>query len=215
MPFHAYAHAGNKAITAITFRSGDTWPAGYRNALFFGDYIENSIRIIKDIDQDGRPDPVVGSAAPLFGRGNLFVVDLIEGPGHDLFFVDINNGRVGRVSWDADPTRRNLAPSAAIALGAGSTGDGPPRNVSFTAANSIDPEASKLDFAWDLDGDGEYDDAVGIAVSRDYPATGPEPLIMSVGVRASDASGAMDTAHMIITVLRDSLFVDGFDVIGD
>ncbi|MGB0134961.1 PQQ-dependent sugar dehydrogenase [Dokdonella sp.] len=211
MPFHAYPHIGNKAITAIAFRTANTWPADYKGALFFADYIDNSIRIIRDIDQDGIPDPIVGASAPAFGQGNLFAVDLTEGPGHDLFFVDINNGRVGRVSWDADPNQRNLAPSAAITMEAGSSADGPPRSVAFTAANSVDPEASALTFAWDLDGDGEYDDASGTTASNHYFVAGPEPLRISVGVRASDASGAIDVARMTISILRDSLLVDGFD----
>ena len=210
-PFHAYQHTSNEAISGITFYAGTAWPGEYRNALFFADYIHNSIRIIKDTDQDGIPDPVADSSAALFGQGNLGVVELTSGPGGDLFFVDINYGRIGRISWDANTAQRNLAPSAAISIDASSDADGPPRTIAFTAANSIDPESGALSYAWDLDGDGDYDDASGIAASRIYSVSGPVPLAITVGVRVSDASGTNDIARMIVTISRDSLFADGFE----
>ncbi len=213
-PFYAYQHSSNEAISGITFYAGNAWPSAYRNALFFADYIQNSIRVIKDTDQNGIPDPVADSSAELFGQGNLGVVELINGPGGDLFFVDINNGRIGRISWDANPAQRNLAPSAAIALDKGSLADGAPRTVAFTASNSIDPEAGALIFTWDLDGDGEFDDASGITASSSYTVDDPQPLHIEIGVRATDSGGASDTTSMAITVLRDALFSHGFETDG-
>ncbi len=213
-PFYAYQHTSNEAISGITFYAGNAWPSVYRNALFFADYIHNSIRVIKDIDQDGIPDPVTDSSAELFGQGNLGVVELTNGPGGDLFFVDINNSRIGRISWDANPAQRNLAPSAAIALDTGSLADGAPRTVAFTASNSIDPEAGALIFTWDLDGDGDFNDASGMTASSSYSVDGPQPLHIRVGVRATDPGGTSDTTSMTITVLRDALFAHGFESAG-
>ncbi len=210
-PFYAYQHTSNEAISGITFYSGNAWPSEYRNALFFADYIRNSIRVIKDADQDGIPDPIADGSASLFGQGNLGVVELTHGPGNDLFFVDINNGRIGRISWDANPAQRNLAPSAAIALGVDSFAEGLPRSIAFTAANSIDPEAAVLTYAWDLDGDGEFDDASGDVASAAYSANTAQPLRIEVGVRVTDPVGAGDQSHMTIFVLRDSLFENDFE----
>ncbi|MBK7013542.1 MAG: hypothetical protein IPH43_13620 [Xanthomonadales bacterium] len=167
--------------------------------------------MIKDNNQDGIPDTVADSGAELFGQGNFGVVDLTRGPGDDVFFVDINNGRVGRISWDTNPAQRNLAPSAAITLEAGSTADGPPRTIAFSAANSIDPEAGALSYAWDLDGDGDFDDAGSGTASASYSASTAQPVRIQVGVRASDSAGASDTARMTVVVLRDALFSDSFD----
>lgn len=211
MPFYAYSHASNKAISGIAFQSGTHWPEEFHNALFFADYVENSIRIIRDTDQNGVPDPIADDSAPLFGQGNLFAVDLVEGPGHDLFFVNINLGRIGRISWDADPNQRNLAPSAAIALDAGSQADGPPRAVTFTATNSIDPESGALSYAWDLDGDGAFDDGNSVTATGNYSVGDATPVVLSIGARVSDAQGASDDVHMIVTIARDELFSDGFD----
>ena len=210
-PFYAYQHTSNEAISAIAFYAGSAWPSEYRNALFFADYIHSSIRVIKDTNQDGIPDPVTDSSAALFGQGNFGVVELTNGPGGDLFFVDINNGRIGRISWDVNPVQRNLAPSAAIALDKGSLADGPTRAVTFTASNSIDPEASALSYAWELDGDGDFDDASGITASSNYSVTNAQPLRIRVGVRVTDAGGASDTTNMSIIVSRDGLFTDGFE----
>lgn len=214
-PFHAYQHTSNEAISGIVFYSGTVWPPAYRNAVFFADYIQNSIRVIKDTDHDGIPDPINDSSAELFGQGNLGVVDLTTGPGGDLFFVDINNGRVGRVSWDANPAQRNLSPSAAITLDAGSTADGSPRTIGFSAANSIDPESSAMAYAWDLDGDGSFDDAVGSTASAVYSSSTAQPDRIRIGVRVSDTAAASDDAFMIVTIARDLLFADGFDGTGD
>lgn len=210
-PFYAYQHTSNEAISAIAFYAGNAWPSAYHSALFFADYIHNTIRVIKDTDHDGIPDPVADSSAELFGQGNLGVVDLTNGPGGDLYFVDINNGRIGRISWDADPAQRNLAPSAAIALDTGSIADGPPRSITFTANNSIDPESGTLTFAWDLDGDGDFDDAIGNSASASYSANTAQPLRIKVGVRVTDPAGADDSAQMAIVILRDALFSDGFE----
>ena len=212
-PFYAYQHTSNEAISGITFYAGNAWPSEYRNALFFADYIHQSIRVIKDTDQDGIPDPVADSSAAMFGQGNLGVVDLTTGPGGDLFFVDINNARIGRVSWDANPLQRNLAPSAAITLDAGSLADGPPRTVSFTAGNSIDPEMGVLSYSWDLDGDGDFSDASGSTASTTYSGSTAQPMRIKVGVRVTDPAGANDEAHMTIVVLPDALFSDGFDAL--
>lgn len=212
-PFYAYQHTSNEAISAISFYAGNAWPSEYRNALFFADYVHNSIRVIKDSDQDGVPDAIADSSAELFGQGNLGVVDLTDGPAGDLFFVDINNARIGRISWDANPAQRNLAPSAAIALAPGSLADGAPRTIAFSASNSIDPESGALSFAWDLDGEGDFDDANGITASSSYTVAGVQSLTLRIGVRVSDPSGASDTASMTITVLPDALFADGFDAI--
>lgn len=210
-PFYSYIHTTNSSISGISFYTGNGYPAEYRNALFFADIYYDRIWAIKDNNSDGLPDPTANSAAPLFAQGNLPVVDLEAGPGGDLFFVDIINGRASRISWDADTAQRNLAPSAAIALTSGSTADGPSRNVEFTANNSVDPDNDALTYEWDLDGDGLFSDATGITASNSFTVVGSTPTSFRVGVRVTDSRGASDDAHMTITVSRDLIFADGFE----
>ena len=210
-PFHAYAHTGGNSISAIAFYSGDRWPAEYRNALFFADVIVNRIWVLKDTNGDGIPDPAAPGGATVFGVSALPVVELVPGPAGDLFFVNINNGRISRISWDADTANRNLAPSAAIALAKGSLADGPERTIAFTAANSVDADDATLGHEWDLDGDGDFDDATGATASAEYSAPTATVRAIDVAVRVTDARGARDVARMTITVARDLLFADGFD----
>lgn len=211
MPFYAYIHTSGNSISGLGFYIGERYPAEYRNALFFADIITNRIWVIKDADEDGMPDATANSSATVFAQNNLPVVDITDGPAGDLFFVNINNGRISRISWDADTGNRNLAPSAAIALDAGSSADGPERTIGFTAANSIDPDSEALTFAWDLDGDGDFDDATGITANSTY-TDGPDALRrITVSVRATDARNASDVASVLVTVSSDLLFADGFD----
>lgn len=210
-PFYSYVHTTNSSISGISFYTGSGYPAEYRNALFFADINYNRIWAIKDTNNDGLPDAPANSAATVFAQGNLPIVDLEAGPAGDLFFADINFGRVSRISWDADTAHRNLAPSAAIDLATGSEANGPSRTISFTASNSIDPDSDPLSYAWDLDGDGAFDDATGITASETYTAIGASPATFRIGVRVTDSRTASDEAHMTITVSRDLLFADGFD----
>lgn len=212
-PFYSYVHTSGNSITGITFYTGIRWPPEYRNAVLFADYNFNRVWVIKDTNADGLPDAPADSAATVFAQSNLPIVDLTTGPGGDVFFVNINNGRISRISYDADTANRNLAPSAAIALDVGSAADGLPRNVAFTAANSVDADDATITFAWDLDGDGEFDDAIGTTASSTYSVDNAAPSNIIVSVRATDARGATDDAKMTITVSRDALFVDGFEIV--
>ena len=65
-----------------------------------------------------------------------------------------------------------------------------PLNVSFTAAGSTDPEAGALTYAWDLDGDGAFDDGTGASASWTYTSAG----VVHARVLVTDAAGLSDVA---------------------
>jgi PKD repeat protein len=82
-------------------------------------------------------------------------------------------------AFDFAPPRPN--PNQAVSFdGSGSTDDGP-----------LLPTA----FAWDLDGDGQFDDALGVTPSFSY-ASGSR----TVSLRVTDLLGATDTASRTVTV---------------
>jgi glucose/arabinose dehydrogenase len=196
-PWYTYRHTASSDITGLQFYTGAAYPEAYRHSLFTAD---NSRSVIfnfpyVDADGDGVPDPPTdGQASAFYGGVNATAVQLTSGPGADIFFPNINLGRISRLSYCEGCT--NVAPSAAIALDAGSTADGPPRTITFLATNSVDPDGDTLAYDWDLDGDGTFGDADGLSTTRSYEAGGS----FRVAVRVTDASGASDTQSMLVTV---------------
>jgi hypothetical protein len=195
-PWYAYQHAGSSDVTGLAFYDGSAYPSDYHGALFFADNSRTVIFWIRDTDGDGVPDaPVDNGATPFFGGNNAKAVQLKTGPGGDLFYANLEFNRISRI-WYCDGCS-NLAPSAAIALAAGSVADGPARDIAFTASNSIDPNpADTLAYTWDLDGDGAFDDATGVSASSTFATLGEH----EVAVRADDGHARSDIARMRILV---------------
>ena len=196
-PWYTYMHTASSDITGLVFYTGTSYPAQYRNSLFTADNSRSVIFNIpyEDHDGDGVPDPPNDSTATAFYGGvNAPAVQLSSGPGGDVFYPNINLGRVSRISYCMGCT--NVAPSAAIALASGSAADGPPRSITFVATNSVDPDGDALTYAWDLDGDGAFDDATGDSATGSFTTGGST----RVSVRVSDTSGASDVQQMLVTV---------------
>jgi PKD repeat protein len=69
--------------------------------------------------------------------------------------------------------------------------------IPFDARDSSDPDGDPLTFEWDLDNDGEYDDAIGATPSHSWPDDGT----YTIGLRVTDGSmGESDTATAEVTV---------------
>ncbi len=68
--------------------------------------------------------------------------------------------------------------------------------VQFNAAGSSDPDGTVASYAWDLDDDGEFDDASGVTASRSFAAAGT----YTVRLRAIDNRGSSGTATSAVTV---------------
>jgi len=120
-------------------------------------------------------------------------VDVVIGPNGDLFYVDLVGGTIRRVSWISG----NQPPTADI--NATPTSGSAPLHVNFSGTGSSDPEGLALTYAWDLDGDGQYDDATGATTSRTYSTPGN----VTVGLRVTDIDGASDTTTQLISAGND------------
>jgi glucose/arabinose dehydrogenase len=178
--------AGSSSIAGLAFNPpGSTLPASYDGALFFADYSRDCIWVIK------RQGGTLPSAAPATFRASASnPVDLEFGPGNDLFYPDHVGGRVMRIHF----TEGNQTPRAAVSATpvSGQT----PLSVSFDGRASSDPDpGDSLAFAWDLDGDGQYDDASSAETSFTYTAAGAYP----VGLRVTDSHGASATDKIAVT----------------
>ena len=190
-PYFTYAHSpspngcsgtGGAAIAGVAFYAGGDYPSQYDDALFFADYPLGCIRVML-AGAGGLPNPstaqtIVTNAKP---------VDLAVGPGGDLFYTDLDRGAVYRLEYD------NAAPTA-VALADPTIGTAP-LAVQFDGSQSTDPESDPLTYAWDLDGDGQYDDSFVVGPSWIFGTPG----LKTVGLRVSDGQGS-DTDSVTVNV---------------
>jgi len=170
-PYYTYNHGakvvngetcptGGSSIAGLAFYNGGNYPAEYNDGLFFADYSRNCIWFMQK-GTNGLPDP--GSILT-FDAGAAGPVDLTIGPNGDLFYADFNSGTIRRIRYFGV----NQPPNA---VAAANPVTGPaPLAVSFDGGGSNDPEGGPLTYAWDLDGDGAFDDSTAVAPNRTYAA---------------------------------------------
>ena len=106
-PYYAYNHssqvvpgescptANGSSITGLAFYNGGTYPSSYNGALFFADYSRNCIWAMLP-GSNGLPDP---TTIETFVAGAGHPVDLEVGPGGDLFYVDLDDGQIHRITY--------------------------------------------------------------------------------------------------------------------
>jgi hypothetical protein len=94
-------------------------------------------------------------------------------------------------------TYRLDRPPVAVASATPTSGS-VPLTVRFDGSGSRDPDlGDTLTYAWDLDGDGAYDDSAAVAPSYTY--TRPGQRTITVRLRVTDNHGAFGTTSLTIT----------------
>jgi glucose/arabinose dehydrogenase len=196
-PYYTYNHSahvdpaetcptGGSSISGLAFYpTGGSFGAAYSGALFFSDYSRNCIWVMMR-GSNGLPDP---NNKAVFVPGAAGPVDLQVGPGGDLFYVDMNGGTIRRIHGSFG----NTAPTAVAS--ANPTTGAVPLAVNFDGRGSSDPDGDTLTYAWDLDGDGQFDDSTSATPTFTYTTAG----IVTVGLRVSDPGGNADTTSLVIT----------------
>jgi glucose/arabinose dehydrogenase len=184
---------GSSAVSGIAFRgTAGVYPTKYDNGLFFSDYSRKCIWFVPD--NGGTPNfAAVERLADLnrvdVGETDGGAVSLAITPEGNVLYTDLSRDEVRQIVYDsANP------PNAAFT--ASTTAGTAPLDVSFDGNPSSDPNGDSLTYAWDLDGDGQYDDATGITAAREYTDPGP----VTVRLRVTDEDGLTDTASKVITV---------------
>ena len=177
--------AGGSAIAGLQFYTGTRFPAAYRDGLFFADYTRSCIWFMPK-GADGLPDP---AQRQTFASGATGIVNLIQGPDGNLYYPDLNGGTVKRISFgspnDAPTARATATPSSGAV----------PLAVQFDGTTSSDPNGDALTYAWDLDGDGDYDDSTAARPTRSYGAAGA----VTVRLRVTDPGGLQGTTSVTVT----------------
>ncbi len=105
---YALNHAadGINAIVMGAYYTGTAYPSQYRNNLFFNDLGQGIVRNVA-IDADGRVTNV-----ETFTTGAVYVVQIIQGPDGNLYYVDLDDGIVGRWSFSAAASATTAARTA-------------------------------------------------------------------------------------------------------
>jgi glucose/arabinose dehydrogenase len=171
------------AGTSFAFSSGGSYPAEYRSALFFADYSRRCIWAIP-VGSNGLPDI---SKMRTFVGGAAQPVDVQIGPGGELFYVDLG-GTVRRIRYFSQNQ-----PPIAVATAAPTNGPAP-LTVAFDGTTSSDPDGDALTYAWDLDGDGAFDDATTATAGYTYT----QPGSYTATLRVTDPTGASGTSSVTI-----------------
>ncbi|MGH3132546.1 MAG: LamG-like jellyroll fold domain-containing protein, partial [Gaiellaceae bacterium] len=148
------------AISGLAFApaGGGAYPSSYGGALFFADYSRTCIWVMF-AGANGLPDPT--TVTP-FVEGASFPVDLRFGPDGKLYYVDVATGTIRRIDFFG-----SNQPPTAVASAAPTSGP-VPLTVAFDGSGSSDPDGSIASYAWDLDGDGQFDDSTAQQPSFQY-----------------------------------------------
>jgi uncharacterized repeat protein (TIGR01451 family) len=199
-PYYTYNHSakvvanetcptGSSSIAGLAFYPSDgSFPDAYDNALFFADYSRDCIWALL-AGADGLPSTTDGSRIT-FVAPAANPVDLQVGPGGDLYYADFDGGTIRRITYFSS----NQPP---VASATASPTNGPaPLQVTFNGTGSSDPEGRPLSYAWDLDGDGQYDDASTAQPSYTYVTPGSYTARLRV---TDDQAASATSAPITIT----------------
>jgi PKD repeat protein len=200
-PYFSYHHSnrvvpnetcptGSSSTAGLEFEfvaAQNSYPADYDGGLFFADYSRDCIWFMQK-GADGKPSPglirtfVAGAANP---------VNVENGPGGDLFYVDFDGGTIRRIRY-ADANQNPVA----VATATPTTGAAP-LTVAFDGSGSSDPDSGDtLSYAWDLDDDGAFDDSTVAKPTYTYTTTGS----YTPSLKVTDSHGASDTDSVTVSV---------------
>ena len=85
-----HSQSGINAIILGDVYTGDTYPAEYQGDLFFNDLGQGIVRHV-DLDANGEVNSV-----NTFTTGAQIVVHMQQGPDGNMYYIDLNDGQVGR-----------------------------------------------------------------------------------------------------------------------
>jgi glucose/arabinose dehydrogenase len=199
-PYYTYRHSdhvipsescpiGGSSIAGLSFAfyGGGPYPAEYDGALFFADYTR---KCIWAMEKGGTVLPSPSNIKGFVG-GAANPVDLQIGPDGNLYYVDIGGGTIRRVEYTAAVNQ----PPVAVA-GATPTSGEIGTTVNFDGSGSTDPNGDPLSYAWDLDGDGAFDDSTAVRPTWTYNSAGS----YRVSLQVSDGRGATGTDAVTIGI---------------
>lgn len=165
---------GTSAVSGVAFApKTKKWPKAYRGALFFADYSRRCIGYMP-AKKNGRPD---ADRVIAFDTAPGFPVDLEFGPDGALYYVDILAGAVRRIARG-----KGGGPVAKVSVSPRRWGE-LPLTLTLDASKSFDPKGADLQYWWELDGDGDFNDyPTGDKKRITHTFTEPGPIEVGVAI---------------------------------
>ncbi|WP_107852861.1 NHL repeat-containing protein [Oceanimonas marisflavi] len=160
--------------------------------IYIADSVNNRIRMV---DTTGIITTLAGNGSFGFsGDGGPATSAQLRSPvgvavdtNGNLYIADGGNNRIRLVTPEQPPLANASGP---YSVNEGGT-------VVLDGSASTDPDGDPLTYAWDLDNDGQFDDASGVNPS--YVA-GSQLGAMTIALQVTDLSGASDSATTTVTV---------------
>jgi PKD repeat protein len=138
-----------------------------------------------DLDNDGAfDDGSASTASRSFSTGGTYTVRL-----------QVTDDENATATKSGTVTISNVAPTAKFSFTPNNAASG--QDVAFTS-ESTDPDGKIATQAWDLDGDGVFDDGTGDAVKRAYAKRG----VYQVRLQVTDTDGDMSIATQTVKVMN-------------
>lgn len=183
------------SITGLAFYTPEgasaenVFPASYEGSLLLADASRGCIWTMF-AGADGLPDPATIANFATPGPSDTFTpVDLTFGPDGALYVPNFFDNSIVRIRSFADGQPPVAGLEADNLFGPN------PLQVKFDASASVDPDSGKLDYSWDLDGDGSFGDAPNQDQVQDEYT---EDQNVTVSVRVTDDKGNVDESHLTV-----------------
>lgn len=166
----------------------NAFPAEYDGRLFFADAARGCIWTMRE-GTDGAPDPatVANFATKQEGDPSFTPVDIVEGPDGSLYVPNFYGDSITQIRFQgpsakisADKTYGPMEPEDSFTVHFDATGS---KNSSGGTSN--------LHYAWDLDGDGQFDDGTD---SPQVEHTYTSETNVTARVQVSDGTPHVDVA---------------------
>lgn len=202
-PVYAYVTDPTASITLGAFTTTAVYPAAYRNVLFFGDFMRDTVSVLRESTPGG------AVTVEAFDSGRDALVSMRRGPDGYLYVASLFGGAISRLDTVREPTNPTIslsfAPASAkpgelVTLVARVTpGEFPSStNTSVLADFSLMGGAS----AQLLRDDGQGGDLAANDGTWTYQTTLPwlGPGTIDVSATATDAEGRRASATTALTV---------------
>lgn len=207
-PLYAYSHKsalppvgpcfvpdqyGNmsSSITGLAFYQGASggsvaYPSTYQGALFFVDYSRNCLGVLL-AGAGGVPDPTTMAQV---ASGLSHPVDLLTGPGGDLYYVDLDGGAIHRISYHTDPVAQaTVTPTVFLA----------PGTAHLDGSGSVDPDPADHIVSWNWYLQGQTDvSGTPDATGQTYDWAVSTPGIYPVTLKVVTALGLSATTKITV-----------------